>query len=147
MSTKATARYCRSRSAHDRLEPSWCARAHHPRLRQCKFLPVNEPETFTSHIRVVKGGWVYIVANRPNGVLYIGVTADIVRRVHQHRTGELEGFTKRYRVHRLVRFEWHDDIVVAIRREKDIKHWLRAWKDRLIRSASWNWDDLYETLL
>jgi putative endonuclease len=95
----------------------------------------------------MKGGWVYIVTNRPNGVLYAGVTADIVRRVHQHRTGELEGFTRRYRVDRLVWFEWHDDIVMAIRREKDIKHWLRAWKIRLIRSANWNWDDLYETLL
>ena len=97
-------------------------------------------------MQVMKGGWVYIVTNRPNGVLYTGVTADIVRRIYQHRTGELEGFTRRYCVHRLVWFEWHDDIVMAIRREKDIKRWLRAWKVRLIRSTNWNWDDLYETL-
>ena len=95
----------------------------------------------------MKGGWVYIITNKPNGILYTGVTADIVHRAHQHRTGALAGFTKRHGLHRLVWLEWHDDIVAAIVREKAIKGWRRAWKTRLIRRGNWHWDDLYETLL
>lgn len=95
----------------------------------------------------MKGGWVYIVTNRPNGVLYTGVTGDIELRIWQHRGGEIEGFTKRDGAHRLIWFEWHDDIVTAIQREKAIKGWRRAWKVRLIRRANWEWRDLYETLL
>ena len=95
----------------------------------------------------MKGGWVYIVTNKPDGILYTGVTADIVHRVYQHRTGELEGFTKRYCLQRLVWHEWHDDIVLAINREKAIKGWRGAWKARLVRHGNWDWDDPYKTLL
>jgi putative endonuclease len=93
------------------------------------------------------GGWVYIITNRPDGVLYTGVTNDIVRRVYEHRNGTIDGFTKRYRLHRLVYFERHEDVVSAIRRETNIKGWPRAWKIRLIRGLNPDWDDLYDTLL
>jgi putative endonuclease len=82
------------------------------------------------------GGWVYIVTNRPHGVLYTGVTAYIAQRAHQHREGLVEGFTKRYRLKRLVYAEWHERIEAALQREKNIKHWPRAWKIELIESTS-----------
>lgn len=93
------------------------------------------------------GGWVYIVTNRPDGTLYIGVTSDIARRAHEHRTGAVEGFTKRYGLKRLVYTERHDDMREAIKREKLLKKWPRAWKVRLIHEANRDWNDLYETLI
>ena len=95
---------------------------------------------------VMRGGWLYIMTNRPNGVLYVGVTNDIARRAFEHREGLVPGFTKKYGLHRLVYVEWHDSIVAAIRREKNIKHWSRAWKVRMILAINPVWDDLYETL-
>ena len=86
------------------------------------------------------------MTNRPNGTLYVGVTSDIVRRAYEHRNGVTGGFTARYRLHRLVWFERHDDIVFAISSEKAIKGWPRDWKTRLIGHSNWSWDDLYETL-
>ncbi|MBL0932417.1 MAG: GIY-YIG nuclease family protein [Alphaproteobacteria bacterium] len=94
-----------------------------------------------------KGGWVYIVTNRPRGTLYTGVTSDLPRRAHQHRTGAVEGFTKRYRLRLLVWFERHEDIVEAIAREKTLKRWHRAWKFELIESLNPNWDDLYARIV
>jgi putative endonuclease len=97
---------------------------------------------------VGKGGWVYILANRPNGVLYVGVTVDLVRRVFQHREGLVEGFSKRYGVQRLVWFEWHEGIAEAIVREKAIKKWpQRAWRVRLIVAGNPGWDDLYDGIV
>lgn len=93
------------------------------------------------------GGWVYIMTNRPDGTLYVGVTNDIVRRAYQHRTGAIPGFTKRYGLHRLVHCEWHEDIRSAIQREKNIKEWPRAWKTRLIMQANPAWRGLYPDLL
>jgi len=93
------------------------------------------------------GGYVYILTNRPNGILYVGVTSDLVRRVAQHREGTVQGFTKRYDLKRLVYFETYDDIPTAIQREHNMKHWSRTWKVRLILAANERWDDLYETLL
>ena len=93
------------------------------------------------------GGWVYIMTNRPNGTLYVGVTSDLAARVHQHREGTVAGFTKRYGLTRLVHAERHEDIREAIRREKTIKTWRRAWKVRLIHESNPDWDDLFETLL
>ena len=81
----------------------------------------------------MKDAWVYIVTNRPNGTLYIGVTADIVRRVQEHRAGTVEGFTRRYGLKCLVYAERHDEIASAIQREKALKRWSRAWKIRLIQ--------------
>jgi putative endonuclease len=91
-------------------------------------------------------GWVYIMTNRPNGTLYLGVTSDLARRVWEHRTGAAEGFTKRYELKRLVWMERHDTISAAIQREKTMKHWPRAWKVRLILASNPQWTDLYEQL-
>ncbi len=94
----------------------------------------------------MQGGWVYIMTNRPDGTLYIGVTSNLPRRVWEHRAGLVEGFTKRYGLKRLVYYERHDDIGSAIVREKALKTWRRAWKVRLIVAANPNWDDLYDHL-
>jgi len=94
----------------------------------------------------MQGGWVYIMTNRPNGTLYVGVTGELVRRIWEHREGVVEGFTKRYTLKRLVYFERHEDIRSAIQREKNIKHWPRAWKIRLILEANPTWGDLYDRL-
>jgi putative endonuclease len=88
------------------------------------------------------GGWVYIMTNGAFGTLYVGVTSDLEKRVAQHKAGIYEGFTARYRVTRLAYCERHDDIVSAIRREKAIKHWPRAWKIDLIMEQNPNWNDL-----
>ena len=90
--------------------------------------------------------WVYILASGLGGTLYIGVTNDLVRRVYEHRTKVAEGFTKKYGVDRLVHYEQFDDIENAIRREKRLKKWNRAWKVRLIEEANPNWDDLYTSI-
>jgi len=95
----------------------------------------------------MQGGWIYIMTNRPNGILYVGVTSDLARRVNEHRNGAADGFTKRYGLKRLVYAERHDDIRAAIRREKTLKHWPRAWKVRLIRTENPDWTDLYDRLL
>ncbi len=94
-----------------------------------------------------KGGWVYIVTNRPNGIIYIGVTSDLVARITQHRAGEIVGFTQKYGLKMLVYFERHDEILAAIAREKAMKAWQRAWKVRLIIRDNPGWDDLYPTIL
>jgi len=91
--------------------------------------------------------YVYIMTNRPNGTLYVGVTGDLVRRVVEHRSDVREGFTQKYQLHRLVYYEIHDSPSRAIWREKRIKTWLRAWKVRLIHGANPNWDDLTERLV
>jgi len=94
----------------------------------------------------MKGGWVYILTNRPNGTLYVGVTADLARRVQEHRDGTVEGFTQRYGLKRLVYAERHDEIALAIQREKSLKHWSRAKKVWLIVERNPDWHDLYEQL-
>ena len=95
----------------------------------------------------MQGGWVYILTNKTNGTLYVGVTADLPRRIHQHREDLIDGFTKRYSLKRLVYAEHHDRIESAIQRETTIKHWPRAWKVRLIVAENPEWHDLYETLI
>ena len=94
----------------------------------------------------MSGGWVYIVTNRANGILYTGVTSDIARRAYEHREGLVLGFTRRYGLKRLVHMEFHERISDAIQRERNIKRWPRAWKARLILEANPGWNDLYETL-
>ena len=94
----------------------------------------------------MKGGWVYIMTNRPNGTLYIGVTSDLGRRIWEHREGLIEGFTKRYGLTRLVYIDRHDEILAAIQREKTMKRWPRAWKVRTIHADNPNWEDLFERL-
>jgi putative endonuclease len=78
------------------------------------------------------GGYVYILTNRPNGILYVGMTNDLVRRVCEHLSGFVDGFTKRCGLKRLVYFEQFDDIRQAIQREHNIKHWSRTWKVRMM---------------
>ena len=85
---------------------------------------------------------VYILASKPFGTLYIGVTSDLVARLWQHREGTVEGFTKRYAVHRLVHFELFDTMESAIRREKQLKNWHREWKLNLINCENPDWRDL-----
>jgi putative endonuclease len=99
-----------------------------------------------ARIRPMEGGWVYIVTNRPNGTLYTGVTSNLARRVWEHRQGVADGFTKRCGLKRLVYAERHPDIRVAIQRERNMKHWPRTWKVRLILAENPNWDDLYDRL-
>jgi len=87
--------------------------------------------------------WVYILASDIGGTLYIGVTNDLVRRVYEHRTNAVPGFSGRYDVHRLVYYEQYSDIESAIRREKRLKKWNRAWKIELIEKTNPNWIDLF----
>ena len=94
----------------------------------------------------MRGGWVYIMTNKPNGILYLGVTSNISQRAWQHREGAMEGFTKRYGLKRLVYMEFYEEISAAIQREHNMKHWSRAWKVRLILDTNPDWRDLYETL-
>jgi len=94
----------------------------------------------------MSGGWIYIMTNRPNGTLYLGVTADIARRVWEHREGLADGFTRRHGLKRLVYAERHEDIRSAIQREKNMKHWPRAWTVRLILASNPDWTDLYDHL-
>ncbi len=87
--------------------------------------------------------YVYLLANRIGGTLYIGVTNDLVRRVYEHKSNAAESFTKHHGVNRLVYFEYFDDIEQAIHREKRLKKWPRAWKISLIEKDNPNWIDLY----
>jgi putative endonuclease len=91
--------------------------------------------------------WVYILASRPRGALYVGMTNDLVRRVYQHREGVVGGFTKEYGVKQLVYFEEHATAMAAIQREKNIKHWTRKWKIDLIVGMNPEWRDLYEDIV
>ena len=90
--------------------------------------------------------FVYILASRKNGTLYIGSTNDLVRRVHQHRTKATPGFTSRYNVTRLVHFEQFGEISAAIQRERNLKHWSRAWKIDLIEKNNADWRDLFDEI-
>jgi putative endonuclease len=94
-----------------------------------------------------RGGWVYILTNRPNGILYIGVTANLPRRIWEHHEGIVPGFTKKYSLKILLYVEHYDDIRLAIQREKNLKHWPRAWKVRLILDTNRGWSDLYDQLV
>ena len=90
--------------------------------------------------------WVYILTNQPRSTLYVGVTNDLVRRIHEHREGLVSGFTKRYKLKMLVYFEQFDSLQAAIQREKNIKHWSRAWKLQLVESANPQWRDLFSDI-
>ena len=89
---------------------------------------------------------VYILASKPNGTLYVGVTSDLIQRIWQHKNGLAEGFTKRYGVHRLVWYEVHESMESAIQREGAIKKWNRAWKIELIEKNNPTWRDLYDEI-
>jgi len=94
----------------------------------------------------MKGGYVYIMSNKRDGTLYIGVTSNLSRRIWEHREKIVEGFTARCGLDRLVYYESFDDIRDALQREKNMKHWPRAWKLALIQEMNPDWEDLYERL-
>jgi putative endonuclease len=91
--------------------------------------------------------YIYILASKKNGTLYIGVTNNLIKRVYEHKNNLADGFTKKYGIHLLVYFEIAEDITSAIKREKQLKEWRRAWKIQLIEKTNPQWKDLYETLL
>ena len=91
--------------------------------------------------------YVYIVTNKPRGTLYTGVTNDLVRRMHEHREGLADGFSKRYGLRQLVHYERHDTPGPALQREKNIKHWSRGWKLDLVNSTNPKWDDFFSVIV
>ena len=101
----------------------------------------------TSFYTAAMTAWVYIMANRKDGTLYVGVTSDLARRAFEHRSGEVAGFTRRHGLKRLVHAEPHNTMPLAIQREKVMKGWPRAWKVRLINAHNPAWEDLYDRLL
>jgi putative endonuclease len=90
--------------------------------------------------------YVYFLASRPGGALYVGVTSNLIRRVYEHKTGIVKGHTKRFNITRLVYFESYGDIRDALQREHNIKHWPRAWKTNLILESNPSWRDMYEEI-
>ncbi|HUX65086.1 GIY-YIG nuclease family protein [Sulfuricella sp.] len=90
---------------------------------------------------------VYLLASRRNGTLYVGVTSDIVKRVWQHKNDQAEGFTKKYTIHNLVYYEFHENMLSAIQREKQIKKWRRNWKIELIEKRNPSWFDLWSEIV
>ena len=92
---------------------------------------------------IMKFYYVYILVNKRNGTLYIGVTNDLIKRVYEHKNNLIDGFTKKYNVHLLVYYEQHVDIESAITREKQLKKWNRKWKLELIEKENPQWRDLY----
>jgi putative endonuclease len=117
-----------------------------PHTRLSSSAKADDPVLVGYRCSMGRSYWVYIVASKMGGTLYIGVTNDLVRRVYEHRTGLADGFTKKYQVHRLVYFEQYDDIESAIIREKRLKKWNRAWKIQLIEKDNPQWDDLYSQI-
>jgi len=95
----------------------------------------------------MKTYFVYIIASKRNGTLYIGVTSNLVKRVYEHKNKLVEGFTKKYNVHVLVHYEAIEDINSAIKREKQLKKWKRQWKIELIEKNNPNWRDLYYDII
>ncbi|MGH7902324.1 MAG: GIY-YIG nuclease family protein [Thermodesulfobacteriota bacterium] len=91
--------------------------------------------------------FVYIMASKRNGTLYIGVTNNLLKRVYEHKSDIVEGFTKKYSVHKLVYYEETPDIYGAFEREKRLKKWDRRWKIRLIEKFNPNWKDLYDEVI
>jgi len=95
----------------------------------------------------MKSGFVYILASKRNGTLYIGVTSNLIQRIWQHKNHSVEGFTATHAVTQLVYFEQYDDINEALAREKQLKNWTRKWKQDLIEKENPYWRDLYESIL
>ena len=95
----------------------------------------------------MKKYYLYILANKKNGVLYIGVTSNIIQRVYQHKNSLVDGFTNKYHVTQLVYFEETEDVNEALKREKRLKKWNRAWKVELIEKTNPYWEDLYLSII
>ena len=95
----------------------------------------------------MKQYYVYILASKRNGTLYIGVTSDLFKRIYEHKANLVKGFTEKYKVHKLVYYEATDNVESAITREKQLKKWNRNWKLELIESTNPKWHDLYDELV
>jgi putative endonuclease len=95
----------------------------------------------------VKQPAVYILASKQNGTLYIGVTSDLVKRIWEHKSDAVDGFTKQYGVHRLIYYELHSGMAFAITREKQLKKWNRAWKLKLVEERNPVWKDLWDEVV
>ena len=95
-----------------------------------------------TNIEKMKSYHVYILSNKRNGTLYIGITNNLERRVYEHKNNLIDGFTKKYQIHKLVYCEATNDVVSVLQREKELKKWSRSWKIRLIEKENKNWDDL-----
>ena len=95
----------------------------------------------------MESSYIYIMSNKINGTLYIGVTSNLLTRIWQHKSNLLKGFTQKYKLHKLVYYEEHPDVIVAIKREKVLKNWPRAWKLKLINRSNPDWEDLYNWTL
>lgn len=93
-----------------------------------------------------RSSYVYLLASKPYGTLYLGVTSDLIKRVWQHREKFVAGFTKKYAVDQLVWYEIHGDIMEAIKREKQLKEWRRAWKIELVQEHNPHWRDLFDDI-
>jgi putative endonuclease len=91
--------------------------------------------------------YTYITANKRNRTIYIGVTNNLVKRIHEHKEKLVDGFSKKYGLDRLVYYEIYEDIQLAIQREKQLKKWNRSWKIELIEKKNPNWNDLYDSIL
>ncbi len=91
--------------------------------------------------------YVYILANKKNGTLYIGITSDLIKRIYEHKNKTFKGFTAKYGVDKLVYYETFGDIELAIQREKQMKKWNRAWKAKYIYDTNPEWEDLYDRIV
>lgn len=94
----------------------------------------------------MKDMFVYIIASKHNTSVYSGVTNNLVRRIYEHRNELIDGFSKRYHIHKLVYYEVYDNPIIAIQREKNIKHYPRSWKDNLVNGFNPQWRDLYDDI-
>ncbi len=95
----------------------------------------------------MRNGYIYIITNRKNGTLYIGVTSNLVKRVYEHKSKITDGFSKKYNLTKLVYYEVFDNIENAIKREKQLKNWKREWKVELIEKVNREWNDLYNEII
>lgn len=95
----------------------------------------------------MKSYYVYIITNKKNGVLYIGVTSNLIRRIYEHKNKLVDGFSKKYKLNKLVYYEICHDVKEAILREKRMKKWKRDWKIKLIKKDNLEWEDLYNKII
>lgn len=94
----------------------------------------------------MKQGFVYILANKKNGTIYVGITSDLIKRIYEHKNKLINGFSRKYNLTNLVYYEVHDNIEEATNRERQIKNWHRQWKINLIEKNNPNWNDLSESI-
>ncbi len=115
---------------------------HYPKMKLSK----EQKLFYKKSMKIQKTYYVYITASKRNGTLYIGVTSNLKKRIYEHKEGLIDGFTKKYKVDKLVYFETTNDINSAIQREKHLKKWKREWKIKLIEENNNCWKDLYDDL-